>query len=61
MPGTFRLMPPELQVPALARDYATMSEMFFRDAPKFADVLEGLGVLEREINALSGGRSAHGR
>lgn len=61
VPGTFRLTPPERQVPALARDYATMSEMFFRDPPKFADVLEGLGVLEREINALSGGLPAQDR
>jgi len=61
VPGSFRLTPPERQVPALARDYATMSEMFFRDPPRFADVLEGLGVLEREINALGDSVSAHDR
>lgn len=60
-PGTFRLAPPERQVTALARDYATMSEMFFRDPPKFADVLEGLSVLEREINALSSDPTAWDR
>ncbi|MGH9616990.1 MAG: nucleotidyl transferase AbiEii/AbiGii toxin family protein, partial [Acidobacteriaceae bacterium] len=49
-PGSFRLRPPEKQIPALARDYREMQGMFYREPPNFADVLQGLVALENEIN-----------
>jgi hypothetical protein len=52
VPGSFRLTPPPDQVPALARDYKEMREMFFREPPDFATILAALPVLEEEINGL---------
>ncbi len=51
-PGSFRLQPPEKQIPALARDYREMQDMFYRQPPEFSAVLHTLLALENEINAL---------
>jgi hypothetical protein len=51
LPGTFRLNPPESQIPALERDYRAMRDMFYREPPPFAAVLAGLAALEQKINA----------
>jgi hypothetical protein len=51
-PGSFRLSPPADQVPALARDYKEMQDMFFREPPNFSAILEALPRLEEEINSL---------
>jgi len=51
-PGSFRLLPPPSQTSALARDYRAMRDMFYRDPPEFAAILEGLAALESEINDL---------
>jgi hypothetical protein len=49
--GSFRLSPSADQVPALARDYREMQEMFFREPPNFSAILEALPPLEKEINS----------
>jgi predicted nucleotidyltransferase component of viral defense system len=51
VPGSFRLSPPDSQLPALERDYRAMQDMFFREPPTFETILVGLLALEREINA----------
>ena len=51
-PGSFRLCPPADQVPALARDYKEMQDMFFREPPDFSAILEALPPLEEQINSL---------
>jgi hypothetical protein len=50
-PGSFRLSPPDSQLPALERDYRAMQDMFFHEPPTFKTILVGLLALEREINA----------
>jgi len=49
-PGSFRLSPPDSQLPALERDYRAMRDMFFREPPSFEAILAGLTALELEIN-----------
>jgi predicted nucleotidyltransferase component of viral defense system len=51
VPGSFRLSPPDSQLPSLERDYRAMQDMFFREPPTFKTILAGLVSLEREINA----------
>ena len=51
LPGSFRLSPPENQIPAVERDYREMRDMFYREPPEFDDVLRSLNLLEKEINA----------
>jgi len=51
-PGSFRLVPPEYRIPALADDYDIMKAMFFHDEPPFTEILTALHALERRINAL---------
>jgi len=52
VPGSFRLSPPDSQLPTLERDYRAMRDMFFREPPTFEAILAGLAALEREINAV---------
>jgi hypothetical protein len=52
-PGSFRLSPPESQIPALERDYREMRDMFYREPPEFAAILAGMKALELEINMLT--------
>jgi predicted nucleotidyltransferase component of viral defense system len=54
-PGSFRLSPPDSQLPALERDYRAMRDMFFREPPTFKTILDGLAALELEINSDAGG------
>jgi predicted nucleotidyltransferase component of viral defense system len=51
-PGSFRLLPPPMRIPDLARDYQSMSPMFFHEEPQFDAILESLQKLEMRINAL---------
>jgi predicted nucleotidyltransferase component of viral defense system len=51
VPGSFRLSPPDSQLPALERDYRAMRDMFFREPPTFKTILDGLAALELEINS----------
>ncbi|MGO8758033.1 MAG: nucleotidyl transferase AbiEii/AbiGii toxin family protein [Terracidiphilus sp.] len=51
-PGSFRLLPPEKQRDALERDYRAMRDMFYREPPTFAGILNALQTLENEINAM---------
>lgn len=50
IPGSFRLRPPDGQLPALERDYRAMRDMFYREPPTFGAILAGLVALEQEIN-----------
>lgn len=50
IPGSFRLSPPDGQLPALERDYRAMRDMFYREPPTFGAILAGLVALEQEIN-----------
>jgi len=49
-PGTLRLIPSELCIPALMDDYEHMKNMIFGDQPDFIEILRNLQVLEMEIN-----------
>jgi hypothetical protein len=50
-PPTFRLIPNEDRLKALAADYRSMSSMFFEEPPKFSDLVDQLRELESTINA----------
>jgi hypothetical protein len=51
-PGTLRLVPPAVRHAALARDYATMTPMFFESPMAFDVLLQRLQAAELEINKL---------
>jgi len=53
VPGTFRLLPQRERAAEIARDYASMREMFFREPMSWAEILEVLGELEKRINSPS--------
>ncbi len=50
-PGTFRLLPADGRLAALARDYAQMRAMFLAAPPEFDAVLGVLEAAERTLNA----------
>jgi len=58
-PGTLRLVPGKTQQKALKDDYAGMQAMFFRDPPKWDDIIRELQDLENRINKNTK-RSPHG-
>lgn len=49
-PGTFRLLPPDARVAALARDYDAMRPMFLAAPPTFEVVLTQLATAEQALN-----------
>lgn len=49
-PGTFRLIPGEVRLAELRRDYARMREMFFAEVPSFDDLINSLRTAEERIN-----------
>jgi hypothetical protein len=51
VPGTFRLVPSESRLLALAADYRAMEEMFFGDIPPWPQIVGRLRALEAAINA----------
>lgn len=51
-PGTFRLLPPDYFMDALARDYSAMAEMIYGERPAMETILAELRALQDEINAL---------
>lgn len=53
-PGTFLLVPRQKSaLEELARDYDHMKNMIYGEIPAFADIISGLKILEKEINALN--------
>ena len=50
-PGTFRLLPAEGRLAALARDYAQMRAMFIAAPPEFDVVMDRLARAEAALNA----------
>ena len=53
MPGSFRLVPDDYRLPDLERDYRDMHEMFFEEPPSWAQVIERLRRLKKEVNRAS--------
>ncbi|MEX0974381.1 MAG: nucleotidyl transferase AbiEii/AbiGii toxin family protein [Bacillota bacterium] len=52
-PGSIRLVPPDPCFPVLMADYEHMKNMIFGAKPRFEEIMEALGRMEAEINALS--------
>lgn len=50
--GTMRLLPPEYNKEKLYADYEHMQNMLFGQKPDFNEILDGIRVLEKEINAV---------
>ncbi|MES2356061.1 MAG: nucleotidyl transferase AbiEii/AbiGii toxin family protein [Pseudomonadota bacterium] len=50
--GSFKLVPPDHRLAALANDYAIMRPMFLSDPPPFSHVIKQLADAEKTINAL---------
>ena len=50
-PGTFRLLPAEGRLAALARDYAQMRAMFIASPPEFDVVMDRLARAEAALNS----------
>ena len=48
--GTLRLVPPDVRIPELRRDYSAMKPMFLSPPPNFDAVLATLGEAENAIN-----------
>jgi len=49
-PGTFRLVPPPVRIPALKRDYEAMRDMYLSEPPNFDEILAVLAELEAKVN-----------
>jgi hypothetical protein len=47
-----KLIPPDNSRAVLEADYAAMRPMIYGDYPSFGAIMESLGELEKEINAL---------
>ncbi len=52
-PGTFRLVPPDVRLPALRKDYQAMRDMYLAEPPSFDALLADLVELEQRINTPS--------
>lgn len=52
VPGSLRLVPPAFRLPALEKDFSAMQPMIFAKPLQWAQVVEILATLEKEINAL---------
>ena len=50
-PGTFKLIPPEDRLEALAIDYRAMQDMYFRPTYSWPEIVDLLSRLEHRINA----------
>jgi hypothetical protein len=53
-PGTFHLLPREDRLPDLRKDYAQMQAMIFGVYPSWDEILNGVRMLEQQINNLVG-------
>jgi len=51
-PPTFKLIPPEVRISTLAKDYQAMQNMIFDKPLSFDKIMRTLTALEKEINAL---------
>ena len=51
VPGTLRVIPSDIWIDSLRRDYDRMQVMFFGSAPTFDDIADRLSALDTEINA----------
>lgn len=57
VPGTFRLVPPDYRLTALAADYRAMEQMFFGPVRPWAEIVSRLRELEAAINRPASGRA----
>jgi hypothetical protein len=49
-PGTMKLMPPKRSLAGLEEDYEHMQGMIFGNKPNFKELMDGIKILETEIN-----------
>jgi len=49
-PGTLKLLPNEYRLKALENDYISMQDMLFGEKPTFHNIMEYIGILEKELN-----------
>jgi hypothetical protein len=54
-PGTFRLVPPPAQLPALRRDYQAILDMYLSEPASFDEIIAILADLENRINHAGSG------
>lgn len=52
IPGKIKLMPNEMQIEGLSKDYDVMKNMMFNEYPSFQEILVELHRLENQINKL---------
>ncbi len=52
LPGSLLLMPPDCHVRELEKDYQSMQSMLFGEKPTFNEIVDGIEMLEKEVNAL---------
>ena len=52
VPATLKLLPPSYRLGALQEDYSAMRNMLYGEIPSFETMMEAVGELEKEINAL---------
>jgi len=50
VPGTMKLIPPDNVLKFLRTDYREMRNMIFGEYPSFENIIQGLTMLEKEIN-----------
>jgi hypothetical protein len=48
--GSMRLMPPDYNLDKLRDDYEHMQNMLFGHKPSFEEIMEGISILEADIN-----------
>jgi hypothetical protein len=51
-PGAMKLMPPEHSLASLEEDYEHMQSMIFGKKPDFKELMDGIRILETEINSI---------
>jgi Nucleotidyl transferase AbiEii toxin, Type IV TA system len=52
LPGSFKLVPPDYRLAAIAQDYEKMRPMFLDEPIAFAELVQQLAVAEKAINQL---------
>lgn len=54
IPGSMQLLPPACHAQELEKDYQGMQSMLFGEIPTFTEIMGGIEILEKEVNALRG-------
>jgi hypothetical protein len=56
VPGTMKLIPPDHVLKFMKNDYRDMQNMIFGEYPSFENIINGLSMLEGEINSIKASR-----